>query len=164
MGEKDYQKVYMHARYDVDHWKNPWAQQDHIRRQLKTRDDPKKVYSKVKIVYVIRVLSNQGYGPEYIEVIMVKRTNSEYAEFAKSDYKHHDKNDIKDMYLMCINRKIKDYRETGLLKVLDKVKKFNLDVKHGYADPDLSNEDAEYMMFYEEYIQERLRHHDQMRH
>ncbi|GJY67304.1 hypothetical protein Tco_0469542 [Tanacetum coccineum] len=32
--------------------------------------------------------------------------------------------------------------------------------RHGYADPYLSKEDAEYMMFYEDYIQERLRHHD----
>ncbi|GKA32007.1 hypothetical protein Tco_0718374, partial [Tanacetum coccineum] len=30
-------------------------------------------------------------------------------------------------------------------------------------DPDLSKEDVEYMMFYEDYIQERLRHRDQMR-
>ncbi|GJY21966.1 hypothetical protein Tco_0394532 [Tanacetum coccineum] len=157
------------------------------------------------------------------------------------------KNDIEDMYIMCINGKIKDYRQTGLLKslilfirscvywervqdyqmgkesyqqkinlttptitfpgiekeklltitsdhvvgliyenskqekrvmniteilkfcdatlkrVLEKVNKLNFDVKHGSADPNLNNEDAEYMMFYEEYIQDRLRHHDQMR-
>ncbi|GJS57161.1 hypothetical protein Tco_0651945 [Tanacetum coccineum] len=39
----------------------------------------------------------------------------------------------------------------------------NLDVKHGYADLDLSKDDSKHMMFYEEYIQERLRHRDQMR-
>ncbi|GJZ35042.1 hypothetical protein Tco_0580859 [Tanacetum coccineum] len=32
----------MYARYVVDHWKSPWAQQGHIRRQLKTRDDPER--------------------------------------------------------------------------------------------------------------------------
>ncbi|GJY89655.1 hypothetical protein Tco_0504851 [Tanacetum coccineum] len=30
-------------------------------------------------------------------------------------------------------------------------------------DPDLSKDDSKHMMFYEEYIQERLRHRDQMR-
>ncbi|GJX75375.1 hypothetical protein Tco_0313970 [Tanacetum coccineum] len=49
-------------------------------------------------------------------------------------------------------------------KHFEKVKKFNMDVKHGYVDLDLSNEDAEYMEFYEEYIKECLRHRDQMRH
>ncbi|GKD83230.1 hypothetical protein Tco_1350069, partial [Tanacetum coccineum] len=28
----------LYARYAIDHWKNPWAQQAHIRRKLKTRD------------------------------------------------------------------------------------------------------------------------------
>ncbi|GKC07872.1 hypothetical protein Tco_0999482, partial [Tanacetum coccineum] len=47
--------------------------------------------------------------------------------------------------------------------VLKEVEKINLDVNHGYADPALSKDDAEFMRFYEEYIQERLRHQDQMR-
>nr|GEZ27979.1 hypothetical protein [Tanacetum cinerariifolium] len=31
------------------------------------------------------------------------------------DYKYLNTNDIKDMYLLCINDKVKDYKETGLL-------------------------------------------------
>ncbi|GJY63724.1 hypothetical protein Tco_0465184 [Tanacetum coccineum] len=112
----------------------------------------------------------QGYGQEYMEEIVVKRVDGEYLEFTESDYKYLHKNDIEDKYLMCINGKIKDYWQTGLLKslilfirigliyennkkekrvidnkeilkfcdatlkkVLEKVKKFNLDVKHGYG-------------------------------
>ncbi|GJX75365.1 retrovirus-related pol polyprotein from transposon TNT 1-94 [Tanacetum coccineum] len=111
-----------------------------------------------------------GYGQEYMEEIVVKRVDGEYLEFTESDYKYLHKNDIEDKYLMCINGKIKDYWQTGLLKslilfirigliyennkkekrvidnkeilkfcdatlkkVLEKVKKFNLDVKHGYG-------------------------------
>ncbi|GKA09047.1 hypothetical protein Tco_0688378 [Tanacetum coccineum] len=147
-------------------------------------------------LYVIKVLSNQGYGQEYMEEIMVKRADGKSSEFTESYYKYLYKNDIEDMYLMCINGKIKDYRETRLLnslilfikicvicervhdyqkkekramdikeipkicdaklkRVLEKVKKFDLDVKHGYADLYLSKEDVEYIMFYEQYIQER---------
>ncbi|GJU25194.1 hypothetical protein Tco_1163815 [Tanacetum coccineum] len=140
-----------------------------------------------------------GYMQEYMTEIVVKRADGEYLEFTESNYKYLHKNDIEDMYLMCINGIIKDYRQTKLVKsltlfiisliyennkqekrvmdikeipkfcdatmkrVLEKVKKFNLDVKHGYADLDLRDEDAEYMRFYEEYIQDRLRHREQMR-
>ncbi|GJR00709.1 hypothetical protein Tco_0523693 [Tanacetum coccineum] len=43
------------------------------------------------------------------------------------------------------------------------MKKFNKDVKYGYADPSLSDADAKYMEFCKEYIDDRLKHHDQMR-
>nr|GEU36183.1 retrovirus-related Pol polyprotein from transposon TNT 1-94 [Tanacetum cinerariifolium] len=58
---------------------------------------------------------------------------------------------------------ISKFCDATLKRVLEKVKKINMDVKHGYADLALSNDDAEFMRFYEEYIQECLRHHDQMR-
>ncbi|GKD60348.1 hypothetical protein Tco_1297857, partial [Tanacetum coccineum] len=38
-----------------------------------------------------------------------------------------------------------------------------MDVKHGYADTKLSDNDAEYLRFYDKYIKDRLRHPDQMR-
>ncbi|GKA44791.1 hypothetical protein Tco_0737587 [Tanacetum coccineum] len=49
------------------------------------------------------------------------------------------------------------------VKVLEMVKKFNMDVMHGYANPSLNDVDAEYMEFYEEYIEDCLKHRDQMR-
>ncbi|GKF64399.1 hypothetical protein Tco_0187847 [Tanacetum coccineum] len=58
---------------------------------------------------------------------------------------------------------IKKFCDATLKRILKEVKKINLDVKHGYADPTLSKDDAEFMVFYEEYIKERLRHRDQMR-
>ncbi|GKE98738.1 hypothetical protein Tco_0022089, partial [Tanacetum coccineum] len=152
------------------------------------------IYSDEKIVDVVRVQFDQGYGPEYMTKIVGKRANGEYSWFIESDYKYLYKNNIEDMYLMCINGMIKDYRQTGLLRslilyiirieeeklltityepvvglvyenskqekrvmdikeilkfcdatlkrVLEKMKRFNLNVKHGYADPDLSVEDA----------------------
>nr|GEU31873.1 hypothetical protein [Tanacetum cinerariifolium] len=42
-------------------------------------------------------------------------------------------------------------------------RKMNKDVKHGYADPKLGDNDAEYLRFYKEYIKDQLRHQDQMR-
>ncbi|GJU94628.1 hypothetical protein Tco_1319384 [Tanacetum coccineum] len=167
---------------DLEELNTRWVKKT-IKRQLKMRDDSEKVYSEKKIVDVIKVKFDQGYGQEYIEEIMVKIADGEYLEFTVSYYKYLYKNDIEDMYLMCINGKIKDYRETGLLKSLilfirnyviwERVYDYQLGLeiyqqKVNFTTPtltfaDLSKEDAEYMMFYEEYIQERLRHRDQMR-
>ncbi|GKE44172.1 hypothetical protein Tco_1471456 [Tanacetum coccineum] len=187
---------------DLERLNTRWAQQSYIKRQLKTRDDPGEVYSKKRIVDVIRVQYDQGYVQEYMEEIMVKRADGEYKSFTESDYKYLHKNDIKDMYLMCIKSyqhkvnltaptltfpgieeqkpytissdplvgliyknskkekrimnidEIPKFCDTALKRVLEKVKKINLDVKHGYADLTLSKADAEFMQFYEEYIQE----------
>ncbi|GKE52404.1 retrovirus-related pol polyprotein from transposon TNT 1-94 [Tanacetum coccineum] len=59
----------LYARYVVDHWKSLWAQQDHIRRKQKKRDNPDKLHSDVKIAEV----------------------------FAESDYMYLHKNDIEDV-------------------------------------------------------------------
>ncbi|GJQ91187.1 hypothetical protein Tco_0002326 [Tanacetum coccineum] len=44
----------MYARYSVEHWKNLWAKQFHIRRHKEKREKPEEVYSDSKIVEVIR--------------------------------------------------------------------------------------------------------------
>nr|GFB93070.1 hypothetical protein [Tanacetum cinerariifolium] len=98
--KKTINRFNLYARYVVDHWKSPWAQQAHIRRQLKKRDDLKEFHSEKKIVDVIRVQANQGYRQEYMDEIMVERADGEYKVFKESDYKYLHKNDIEDMYLM----------------------------------------------------------------
>ncbi|GJX47152.1 DNA helicase [Tanacetum coccineum] len=70
--------------------------------------------------------------------------------------------DFKEKKIMHIDE-IPQFCYATLKRVLEKVKKINLNVKHGYANPALSNDDAEFMRFYEEYIHECLRHRDQMR-
>ncbi|GJU20406.1 hypothetical protein Tco_1153748 [Tanacetum coccineum] len=63
----------------------------------------------------------------------------------------------KDKRVMDIDEIPKFYDAT-LKRVLEKMKKINLDVKNGYQNPPLSKEDTNLMIFYEEYIQERLKH------
>ncbi|GJZ30341.1 hypothetical protein Tco_0575388 [Tanacetum coccineum] len=201
-------------KYVVDHWKNLWVKQSHIRRQLIKRDNLEEVYSEHRIVDIIRVQFDQGHGQEYTTEIMVKRANGEYEYFTESDYKYLYKNDIEDIVhdyqlgmesyqqkvnlttptltfpgvgekkLYTINSdplvdliyennkkeknimtidEIPKFCDATLKRVLEKVKKITLDVKHGYADLDLSDDDAENIRFYEEYIEERLRYRDQMR-
>ncbi|GJS04036.1 hypothetical protein Tco_0320544 [Tanacetum coccineum] len=171
-------KFNVYAQYSVEHWKNMWAKQDHIRRQKQLSDNPHEI------------------------------ANGKIDPITEPDYKYLNKNDIEDMYLLCINDKVKDYRETGLLgslvvfiratiiwervhdfqlgmesyqqknnkkekrvmvhkvihkfydatlkRVLEKLEKYNKDIKHGYADQSPSNDDAEYLRYYEEDIKDRL--------
>ncbi|GJU52914.1 retrovirus-related pol polyprotein from transposon TNT 1-94 [Tanacetum coccineum] len=49
-------------------------------------------------------------------------------------------------------------------RVLEGLKSYNNNVKHGYVTPSLSKEDDEYLQLFEEEIEERLKHRDQMRH
>nr|GEV16224.1 retrovirus-related Pol polyprotein from transposon TNT 1-94 [Tanacetum cinerariifolium] len=122
--KKTIKKFNLYARYAVDHWKSPWVQQDQIRRQLKTRDDPEKVYSEVKIVDGIK--EEKMLTITCVPVIGLIYENNKRVM------------DIKQIPKFC---------DATLKRVLEKVNKFNLDVKHGYADQDLSNEDAKYMIF-----------------
>ncbi|GJW45002.1 hypothetical protein Tco_0073801 [Tanacetum coccineum] len=194
----------LYARYVVDHWKNPWAQQGHIRRKLKKRDNPEKVYSKKKIVDVVRVKFDQGYGfangniKDYRQIGLLKSLTLfirscvywERVYYYQLDMESYQQKvnltaltlvfpGIEEEKLLTITsdlvvdliyenskqekrvmiiKEIPKFCNVTLKRVLEKIKKFNFDVKHGYADLDLSKEDSEYMMFYKEYIQERLRH------
>ncbi|GKC73762.1 RNA-directed DNA polymerase, partial [Tanacetum coccineum] len=69
------------------------------------------------------------------------------------------KNSKKEKRIMDIDEILK-FCDATLKRGLKEVKKINFDVKHGYANPTLNEDDAEFMMFYEEYIKECLRHRD----
>ncbi|GKC04069.1 hypothetical protein Tco_0995679 [Tanacetum coccineum] len=115
------------------------------------------------------------------DLLYLKYGNSEPKKFTLSLHKA-NKNDIEDLYLLCINGKVKDYRETSkkekrvmilkeipkfcdanLKRVLEMMKKHNKDVKYEYANPSPIDAYVEYLQFYKEDIEERLKHHDQMR-
>ncbi|GKE91665.1 hypothetical protein Tco_1572760, partial [Tanacetum coccineum] len=57
----------------------------------------------------------------------------------------------KEKRIMDIDEILKFCNAT-LERVLKEVKKINLDVKYGYADPALSDQDAEFMRVFKEYI------------
>ncbi|GJZ45703.1 hypothetical protein Tco_0593299 [Tanacetum coccineum] len=72
------------------------------------------------------------------------------------------KNNKKEKRVMR-HQKIHKFCDATLKRVLEGLKSYNNDVKHGYATPSLSKEDAEYLQLFKEEIEERLKHHDQMR-
>ncbi|GJV50169.1 hypothetical protein Tco_1440381 [Tanacetum coccineum] len=61
------------------------------------------------------------------------------------------------------HQEVHKFCDATLKRVLEGLKSYNNDVKHGYVTPSLSNEDVEYLQLFEEEIEERLKHRDQMR-
>ncbi|GKB36721.1 hypothetical protein Tco_0881663 [Tanacetum coccineum] len=142
-------KFNVYAQYGVEHWKNMWA----------------------KTSYEL------GHENKFITELIVRRANEKIDLITEPDYKYLNKNDIKDLYLLCINGKVDNYRETrhgelpveiGMIyenskkekrvmihkeiykfcdatikRVLEKLNKYNKDVKYGYVDPSPSYADAE---------------------
>ncbi|GJW46645.1 hypothetical protein Tco_0078291 [Tanacetum coccineum] len=108
-------KFNAYARYRVEHWKNLWVKQFHIRRQKEKRDKPKEVYSDSKIVELIRTSYELGHEHKFITEIIVRRTNGKINPITKPDYKYLNKNEIEDLYLLCINGKVDNYKETRSL-------------------------------------------------
>ncbi|GJV37607.1 hypothetical protein Tco_1410084 [Tanacetum coccineum] len=73
------------------------------------------------------------------------------------------KNNKKEKRVMR-HQEIHKFCDATLKRVLEGLKIYNNNVKHGYVTLSLSKEDAEYLQLFEEGIEECLKHHDQMRH
>nr|GEX10282.1 hypothetical protein [Tanacetum cinerariifolium] len=61
------------------------------------------------------------------------------------------------------HQEIHKFCDATLKRVLEGLKSYNNDVKDGYVTPSLSKVDVEYLQLFEEEIEERLKHRDQMR-
>nr|GEU66527.1 hypothetical protein [Tanacetum cinerariifolium] len=72
------------------------------------------------------------------------------------------KNNKKEKRVMR-HQKVHKFYDASLKRVLEGLKSYNNDVKHRYVSQTLRNEYAKYLKLFEEEIQERLKHHNQMR-
>ncbi|GKB80202.1 hypothetical protein Tco_0947097 [Tanacetum coccineum] len=151
-------------------------------------------YAQYSIVQVIKTTSELGHEHKFATKIITRRENGSIVSITEPDNKNLNKNDIEDMYLLCINGKVDDYAKNGLVwslsvfirsiaiwervhdfqlgvesyqqkvnltaptitfpgiekkrcspSVLEGLKSYKNDVKHGYVTPSLSKEDAEYL-------------------
>nr|GEY06471.1 hypothetical protein [Tanacetum cinerariifolium] len=51
----------------------------------------------------------------FITKFIARRANGKIDPITEQDYKYLNKNDIEDLYLLCVNGKVDNYKETGLL-------------------------------------------------
>ncbi|GKA29180.1 hypothetical protein Tco_0715425 [Tanacetum coccineum] len=86
-------------------------------KHRKVRDDLEEVFSDYRIVKVASVTTERQYGLNFIERIIVIGENDEPNSFSEADFKYLNKNDIEDVYYLCLNNKV-NYRENKLLNSL----------------------------------------------
>ncbi|GKD64772.1 hypothetical protein Tco_1306880 [Tanacetum coccineum] len=113
--DKCVNKFNPYARYSVEHWKNPHAKIFYIKRQKEPGNPIEEVYSNSKIVQVIETTGELGHEHKFVTKIIVRRAIGGFSSITEPDYKNLNKNDIEDMYMLCVNGKVDDYAETGLL-------------------------------------------------
>ncbi|GKA46503.1 hypothetical protein Tco_0739386 [Tanacetum coccineum] len=137
--DKYVKKFNPYARYNVEHWKNPHAKIFYIKKQKEPGKSKEAVYSNSKIVQIIKTYWELGHEHKFVTEIIARRENGSIVD---------------------------DYAETGLLWSLSVfIRSIMIWERHGYVTPsDLSKEDTEYLQLFEEEIEERLKHRDQMRH
>ncbi|GJZ98548.1 reverse transcriptase domain-containing protein [Tanacetum coccineum] len=175
--DKCVKKFNPYARYSVEHGKNPRAKIYYIKRQKEPGKPIEEVYLNSKIIQVINTTCELGHEHKFVTEIIVRRANERISSIIEPDYKNLNKNDIEDMYLLCVNGKVDDYAKTRLLwslttrkkfrviglhkfcdatlkRVLEGLNSYNDNVKHGYMKPSLSNDDAEYLRLFEEDFEE----------
>ncbi|GJW62244.1 hypothetical protein Tco_0111579 [Tanacetum coccineum] len=88
---KEFKNFNEDARLSIQHWKDSWH---------------KRV-----------ITTDQQYGLDYMERILVMRENDKPSSFSKANFKYLNKNDIEDLYYLCQNKKV-NYRETKLINSL----------------------------------------------
>ncbi|GJZ92430.1 hypothetical protein Tco_0664495 [Tanacetum coccineum] len=59
-----------------------------------------------RITEVIKVKNVLTYKQGIIKEIVVRRANGQFSAFSESNYKYSSKNDIEDMYLLCLMNKV----------------------------------------------------------
>ncbi|GKE98496.1 hypothetical protein Tco_0021847 [Tanacetum coccineum] len=113
--DKCVKKFNPYARYSVKHWKNPHANIFYIKRQKEPGKPKEEVYSNLKNVQVIKIYGELRHEHKFVTEIIVRRENCSIVSITEPDYTNLNKNNIEDMYLLCVNGKVEDYAETGLL-------------------------------------------------
>ncbi|GJU72577.1 hypothetical protein Tco_1263982, partial [Tanacetum coccineum] len=91
---------------DLEEKLNRW-----VRKEFKTFDED------ARITEFVRIITDQLYGLDFIEQILVMRVNNKLDSFSEADFKYLNKNDIEDLYYLFQSRKV-DNREIKLMNSL----------------------------------------------
>ncbi|GJT87585.1 hypothetical protein Tco_1069302 [Tanacetum coccineum] len=92
---------------DLEEILNRW-----VRKEFKNFNEDARLITKV-----VKITTDQQYGLDFMEQIIVMRANDKPDSFSKADFKYLNKNDIEDLYYLYRNKKV-NYRETKLMNSL----------------------------------------------
>ncbi|GJX97236.1 hypothetical protein Tco_0353034 [Tanacetum coccineum] len=105
------------ARLSIQHWKDSWHKRVYKQNQNKVKKNLEDYYSNYRIIEVVRIVTDQPHGLEFMEQILVIRSNDKPDSFSEADFKYLNKNYIEDLYYLCRRKEI-DNRKIKLMNSL----------------------------------------------
>ncbi|GKA16346.1 hypothetical protein Tco_0696093, partial [Tanacetum coccineum] len=180
---KEFKTFNEDARLSIQHWKDSWHKRVYKQNQKKVRKNPEDYYSNHKIIEVVKIITDQPHGLDFIEQILVIRANDKPDSFSEADFKYLNKNDIEYLYrskeidnwkiklmnsfkdkkrVMYLEEIVK-FCDATLEKVLNEIKLRMFESKFLKKPPLLGELDQDIMKAYEREISKRLSHRQQMR-
>ncbi|GJY36444.1 hypothetical protein Tco_0421822 [Tanacetum coccineum] len=103
-----------------------------------------------RIVEVVRITNEQQHVLDFMEQIIMMRENDKPSSFSKADFKNLNKNDIEDMYYICLDKKKEVKMKIFETEFMKKI-------------PLLGSLDLKIMKAYDREITKRLKHREQIR-
>ncbi|GKA47351.1 hypothetical protein Tco_0740234 [Tanacetum coccineum] len=173
--EKCVKKFNPYARYNVEHWKNSHAEIFYIKKQKEHRK-PKEIIVRRANGSIVSITESdyKNLNKNDIEdmYLLIVHKVDDYAEtgllwslsvFMRSTVIWERVHDFQ-LGVESYQHKVNLTEPTITFpESLEGLKSYNNDVKLGYVSQSHSNEDVEYLQLFEEEIEERLKHRDQMR-
>ncbi|GJX06740.1 hypothetical protein Tco_0194672 [Tanacetum coccineum] len=78
--------------------------------QKKVKKNPEDYYSNHRIIEVVRIVTDQPHGLDFMEQILVMRANDKPDSFSEADFKYLNKNDIEDLYYLYRSKEIDNHK------------------------------------------------------
>ncbi|GJS10791.1 retrovirus-related pol polyprotein from transposon TNT 1-94 [Tanacetum coccineum] len=171
-----------YARYGVEHWKNPHAKIFYIRKQ-KEPGKPKEIVARRENECIVSITEPdyKNLNKNDIEDMYLLIMNGKVPDYAESGLlwslsvfikssviweRVHDFQLGIESYQQKVNLTTPTISFPRIEKhklVLEGLKSYNNDVKYGYVQRELTNDEVEYLKLFEEEIEVRLKYRNQMR-
>ncbi|GKD82132.1 hypothetical protein Tco_1348971 [Tanacetum coccineum] len=166
--DKCVKKFNPYARYNVEHWKNPHAKIFYIKKQQESRKPKEEIYSNLKIE---RVHDLQLGVESYQQQVNLTAPTITFPGIEKYEMFYIITDPVYGIiYENCKKEKkvmrhqeIHKFYDATLKRVLEGLNSYNNDVTYGYVTSSLSKEDVRYLQLFAIEIEERLKHHDQIK-
>ncbi|GKD06314.1 hypothetical protein Tco_1181288, partial [Tanacetum coccineum] len=97
---KEFKTFNEDARLSIQHWKDSWHKRVYKQNQKKFRKNPEDYYSNHRITKVVRIVTDQPHGLDFMEQILVMRANDKPYSFSEADFKYLNKNDFEDFCVL----------------------------------------------------------------
>ncbi|GKE11248.1 hypothetical protein Tco_1414799, partial [Tanacetum coccineum] len=114
---KEFKNFNKDVRLSIQRWKDSWHKRVYKKNQRKVKDNSEDYLSNHNITEVFRITTDQLYGLDFMEQIILMRDNDKPDSFFEVDFMYLNKNNIKDLYYLYRNKKV-NYRETKLMNSL----------------------------------------------